>query len=128
MKNELNSIFNSIEFLPTTRYGELDLEELSIIHGDESPIYNDLYYKLNDVYEMLQYLKRPIIGQFRLYMNESGRYEVCEGRSLSSGSKLEFYYDEKWHISRVEHSDGYYIYHYPDVEMDRLLVRIRGYD
>lgn len=75
---------------------------------------------------MLRYLQKPVRAEYRLFLNENGRYEVDSGHYYTSGSQIEFYYEERWELSRVESSNGeYYILHFKDVNLDGLRVRIR---
>lgn len=87
--------------------------------------------RLDDVKNKIDYLNKPIIGEYTLRENQFGKYE-CEEREFHCGYTIEYYcYDDwdecyKWIISRVEHDgNDYYIVGNRDVPLEGLKVRIR---
>src|SRR5690606_8629502 len=83
--------------------------------------------KLEEVYEVLNYLTKPIRFESVLLKNKNGRYETAKGdKEFTSGSKIEFFDEEwnEWVVSRVEYkNEDYYIFSYPRINMDGLKVR-----
>lgn len=84
-----------------------------------------------DVVERLEYLCRPVSETGVLRKNETGRYEI-KGGEFTSGSRLEALIhdgEKAWVLSRIEHNgDDYYIYGFPEVQLEGLTVRIRRND
>lgn len=90
--------------------------------------------KIEEISAALDYLSRPIKGEYVLHKNSRGRYE-CEDHEYTSGDKIEYFcYDEyddvfKWVKSRVEYNDeigDYYIVRAPEgVVLEGLKIRRR---
>lgn len=93
-----------------------------------------IMYRLENTSSMLDYLSRPIVGEYILSKNSRGRYE-CSQHEYTSGDRIEYYsydeYDEKykWVRSRVEYNSDigdYYIVGAPNlISLEGLKVRIR---
>ena len=125
LDNRLRKI--SYELSTISRNGGLPVEELAEKHNAEDFfLYQELYDKLDDAYRLLRYLSKEIIGEYHLYLNESGRYEAFKGTYYTSGSSIEFLYEGRWHLSTVEsNSEQYYIVHFKNLDLEGLKVRIR---
>lgn len=90
--------------------------------------------KLEEASNVLDYLSRPIIGEYFLRKNSRGRYE-CNQHEYTSGDRIEYYcYDEyddkyKWVRSRIEYDsniEDYYIVGAPrSFSLEGAKVRIR---
>lgn len=118
------------------KYEDLSgLDGLETLTADGRMLLDELYRVMNCLDEArrtLDYLNRPIKGEYVLRMNSRGRYE-CPEQEFTCGYKIEFlYYDkwddcEKWAVSRVEAEKGnYYIVGHKDLSLEGLHVRIRG--
>ncbi len=90
----------------------------------------DVMAHINAAAKRLDYLSRPIKGEYTIHQNSSGRFE-CEAKEYTCGSKIEYYtrddFDEKhkWFLSRVEHNGDQYFIVGSDVTLEGLRVRIR---
>lgn len=120
------SDFDNYEDLSGLEIDFSDPDDLLIWHKLESII-----WKIDDIHREIEYLSRPIKGEYTLEMNDRGRYE-CEIKEFSSGNTIEYlFYDEEhdryeWKISRVEYSGyEYYIVGDGDTKLDGLKIRIR---
>lgn len=103
-----------------------DLDE-RFLQGELSSI----LYRLDRINREIEYLKRPITGEYHLWKNSDGRYE-CDVKEFYSGSTIEcFVYDDfyeryKWVITRVEHnSEDYYLVDFETTDLDGLKIRVR---
>ncbi len=90
----------------------------------------DVMTHINAAANKLNYLSRPIKGEYIIHQNERGRYE-CEAKEYTCGCSIEYYapddFDDKykWFLGRIEHDgDKYYIVG-TDVPLDGLRVRVR---
>lgn len=125
MNDSLYIVSNALQRLASNE--RIDADILAEKHdGEEHALYREVYDKLDDAYQLLRYLQKPVRAEYSLFLNENGRYEVDSGHYYTSGSQIEFYYDGRWELSRVESHDGEYcILHFRDVDLDGLRVRIR---
>ena len=113
-----------------------DLSGLDINYDDQDERFlqgelRSIFYRLDKVNREIEYLRRPIIGEYTLWKNEADRYE-CAAKEFYSGSTIECYvYDnfddrQKWVITRVEHNGkDYYLVDFEDTALEGLKVRIR---
>lgn len=90
-----------------------------------------IFYRLKKINQDIEYLGRPIVGEYTLWKNEADRYE-CDLQEFRSGETIEcyvydsFYERDKWVITRVEYSgDDYCLAGYNSTPMEGLKVRIR---
>ncbi|MFD2703835.1 DUF5348 domain-containing protein [Paenibacillus shunpengii] len=83
-------------------------------------------YKLQDTYDLFDYLFRPVKIEGNLQRSSSGRYTIPGlGYDLTSGMVIEFLDNEQWVRARIEHKMDYYIYGYPDIPLQGLQIRIK---
>lgn len=133
LNNDITSILTGIDY----RYAEV-LYDDQVEYNPNNPNdrllkdeFEDMLLHLQEISWKLEYLKKDIIGEYILHLNQNDRYE-CSVMEYHCGVTIEFYYYDdwddcfKWVVSRVEHKNGsYYIVGYDNVVMDGLKVRIR---
>ena len=135
--DELNSTFFK-PLLENTDVWDYDDFSDKIIGGLESADdyllldeLHDVMAHINEAAKRLNYLSRPIEGEYFIHQNSSGRFE-CEAKEYTCGCKIEYYarddFDEKykWFLSRIEHDGDQYFIVGSDVPLEGLRVRIRG--
>ena len=90
-----------------------------------------IFDRLERINREINYLSKPIVGEYTLWRNEADRYE-CEVQEFYSGGTIECYvYDSfyeryKWIITRVEYNgDDYYLTADESTPLEGLKVRIR---
>ena len=131
-----DSISRVLEKADYHRFDDLSGLDINYDDLDERFLQGELrsiLYRLDKVNREIEYLKRPIIGEYILRKNEDDRYE-CDVREFYSGSTIEcFVYDEfdardKWVITRVEHnSEDYYLVDFETTDLEGLKIRVREY-
>lgn len=129
-----DSISRVLEKADYYRFDDLSGLEINYDDQDERFLQGELrsiFYRLDKVNREIEYLRRPIQGEYVLWKNEADRYE-CDVREFYSGSTIECYvydnYDDryKWAITRVEHnSTDYYLVDFENTPLEGLKVRIR---
>ena len=123
-----------LEMADYYRFDDLSGLEINYDDQDERFLQGELrsiFYRLDKVNREIEYLRRPIQGEYVLWKNEADRYE-CDVREFYSGSTIECYvydnYDDryKWTITRVEHNGkDYYLVDFENTPLEGLKVRIR---
>ncbi|RBP59305.1 hypothetical protein DES36_11930 [Alkalibaculum bacchi] len=135
--NNTGNISNAIgNLLKESTYKDYDdLSGLDIDRKDEEQLFlldelRGILEKLENVKRDIDYLNRSIIYTGFLYKNNRGRYQAGN-KEFTSGSGIEvliydeFYENDRWVITSVEHNDDYYLVGHRNVPMDGLKVRIR---
>ena len=114
-----------------------DLSGLNIDYDDSEQrfLLNELIhsmYSLEKASNILDYLNKPITGEYTLHKNSTGRYE-CGIREFSSGSMVEcLVYDEfderyNWIYTGIEHNGtDYYLTAAKNTPLEGLKIRLRG--
>lgn len=78
----------------------------------------------------IEYLNKPV-KEGNLYRNERGHYVVVyhgtagDGPELTCGNSLEAYYDDEWHMGRVEHNGTDYYFYGPGKPLLAVIDKVR---
>ena len=97
-------------------------------------MYNELYFivdNLEKAREKISYLSKPIVAQGFLMHNDLKRYELPNGKYLTSGSVCELLVTEmdgqRWIYTSIEHNgDDYYSTALgKDVSINGMMARVR---
>lgn len=114
-------------------YGEVDVE-YDANNPNETQKFTELRSMVDvlaDVSRTLDYLKRPITGEYILHKGQNGRY-ACERFEFTCGCGIEVFIDDgyydggQWMLTSVEAKDGeYYLVARPNLPMEGLRVRFR---
>lgn len=127
----IDKILRASEFY---QYDDLSGLDMDLDNPDEIFLHEELrnvLAQLDKAKCAVEYLESPIMGEYVLHKNGSGRYE-CEVHEFTSGNTIECLvfddFDErfKWVATRVEHNgEDYYLVGYKNMSMDGLKIRIR---
>lgn len=92
--------------------------------------YRNMLMKLSQVSQNIEYLKRPIVYEGILHMNEHGRFEF-DGIELTCGMGVEILVQDypedspEWVASSIEANNGYYFVARPNLKLEGKRARIR---
>lgn len=127
VKKHLERMEKGIELFAEKQY-ELEFDCYSPEQRFEHSIYLEVADKLNDVYALLSYVKKPVLHEGDLEKREDGRYEI-EGTDycFRSGDRVEIWdkEDERYYLTRIEHDGDYYAVGYKGCSLDNMKVRVR---
>ena len=131
---KLTTEIKELEMAVDFDYGYLNInyDESS---ADDMQVYYallDVYDKLHDVKNKLEYHETPVDRESVLHKNLYGRYVSEDGYEFSCGCHIEYlkYLEGRecytWKNSRIEADEnGYYIVGDRDIRLDGLRVRFR---
>lgn len=132
LEKQISELFRESNY---ETFNDLNEIEVDLQNKDELFLKDQLtkiFDHFDDAKRKIEYLERKIQWTGIIKMNSCGKYETENGHSYSCGQTIEAYiyvYDGegKWIVSRIEHNrnKGYFIYGYPEVELENLKVRLR---